>query len=353
MHTTSARDKGLRILIGLTCFVVIVAGVRAAGAILVPFLLAVFIATICAPLLSWLQRHKIPTAIALIIIIIIIVALAIFLMAFVGSSITEFSRRLPTYQTQLQGKLTDHLHWLDKWGIDLSSDLIVQYFDPGVAMRLAANTLTRLKGILTNAFFILLTVIFILLEASSFSKKLVVAFGADHRSLESFDQITANINRYLAIKTLTSLVTGGVITLLLLLLGVDFPLLWGVLAFLLNYVPTIGSIIAAIPAILLAMIQLGMFEVFLACFGYIAVNVIIGSFIEPKLLGRQVGLSALVVFLSLVFWGWVLGPVGMILSVPLTMIVKIALEGSEKTKWLAILIGYDSTDKVAEINSTS
>ena len=122
------------------------------------------------------------------------------------------------------------------------------------------------------------------------------------------------------------------------ILGVDFAILWGLVAFLLNYVPIIGSIIAAIPAILLALIQLGVAPALLTCLGYVVVNVIFGSILEPRFMGRGLGLSTLVVFLSLVFWGWILGPVGMILSVPLTMIVKIALESSDDTHWIAVML---------------
>ena len=148
-----------------------------------------------------------------------------------------------------------------------------------------------------------------------------------------------SFNRYLALKTLFSLATGVVIGIWLAVLGVDFALLWGLLAFLLNFVPNIGSIIAAIPAIFLAFIQLGWGPALLTCLGYIVVNVVFGSILEPKFMGRRLGLSTLVVFLSLVFWGWVLGPVGMVLSVPLTMIVKIAMESNEDTRWIAILLG--------------
>jgi predicted PurR-regulated permease PerM len=152
-------------------------------------------------------------------------------------------------------------------------------------------------------------------------------------------KFTESVNRYLALKTLFSLLTGVAIWIWLSILGVDFSLLWGLVAFLLNFVPNIGSIIAAIPAVLLALIQLGMGSALLASLGYVVVNVVVGSIIEPKFMGRGLGLSTLVVFLSLVFWGWVLGPVGMVLSVPLTMIVKIALESHEDTSWIAIILG--------------
>ena len=143
----------------------------------------------------------------------------------------------------------------------------------------------------------------------------------------------------MAIKTLTSLATGIFVGIWLAILGIDYPVLWGLVAFLLNYVPNIGSIIAAIPAVLLSFIQIDMFHALFAALGYVIVNIVIGSVIEPRVMGRGMGLSTLVVFLSLVFWGWVLGPVGMLLSVPLTMILKIALEHNEDTRWIAVLLG--------------
>jgi predicted PurR-regulated permease PerM len=140
------------------------------------------------------------------------------------------------------------------------------------------------------------------------------------------------------IKTLTSLATGILIAIWLAIIGVDFPVLWGVVAFALNFVPNIGSIIAAIPAILLALIQLGIFPALHAAIAFLVVNLVIGNAIEPRIMGKGVGLSTLVVFLSLVFWGWVLGPIGMLLSVPLTMIVKIGLENNEGTQKIAVLL---------------
>jgi predicted PurR-regulated permease PerM len=142
----------------------------------------------------------------------------------------------------------------------------------------------------------------------------------------------------MAIKTTTSFITGIFISVWLAIIGVDYPILWGSLAFLLNYVPNIGSIIAAVPAIILAFIQLGLWSALFTALGYVLVNGIIGNIVEPKFMGRSLGLSTLIVFLSLVFWGWILGPVGMLLSVPLTMTVKIALESNSSTRWIAILL---------------
>ena len=124
-------------------------------------------------------------------------------------------------------------------------------------------------------------------------------------------------------------------------LGVDFPLLWAMLAFLLNYIPTIGSIIAAVPAVLIALVQLGPGEASATAIGFVGINMVFGNIIEPRLMGYGVGVSPLVVFIGLFFWGWVFGPIGMLLSVPLTMTLKLALESDKRTRWIAILIGSE------------
>lgn len=206
-------------------------------------------------------------------------------------------------------------------------------------MRLVAGMLNGLGNLLANSFLIFLTVIFILLEASSFPAKLHAILDNAESSLAHFEKFTTDVQRYLAIKTSTSLLTGIAIMLWLMTVGVDYPPLWGLLAFMLNYIPNIGSIIAAIPTILLALIQLGIGAAVWVTLGYLVVNNIVGNIIEPKFMGRGLGLSSLVVFLSLVFWGWVFGPVGMFLSVPLTMTVKTALGSSEETRWIATLLG--------------
>ena len=210
-------------------------------------------------------------------------------------------------------------------------------------MRLVAKMLSGLGGVLTNSFLILLTVIFILLEASSFPRKVRAAFGDPKNSLSQFSKITEAVNNYLAIKTLVSLGTGVVVTIWVGLLGIDFPVVWGLLAFLLNFIPNLGSIISAVPPVLLGYIQFGIGRALIVAAGYAVVNVVFGNWVEPKLMGRKLGLSTLVVFLSLVFWGWVWGPAGMLLSVPMTMVVKIALESHPSTKWISILLDSESS----------
>jgi len=331
-----------QVLIVTASFVIVVAGLRAAQSILVPFLLSAFISIICCPMLVWLKRKGLSTGLSLLAVIIAVLAVGILIGALVGSSIHNFSRSLPFYQERLAHITKDLFHFLSNFGIELSGNIIFQYIDPEAAMGFASIVLSSLGNMLSNTFLILLTVIFILLEASSFPAKMQAAFGSSGKSLENFDTFIAKVYSYMAIKTWMSFATGALVTIWLFIIGVDFPLLWGVLAFLFNYVPNIGSIIAAVPAILLALVQHGSKTALLAAAGYAAFNVIIGNVIEPRFMGRGLGLSTLVVFLSLVFWGWVLGPVGMFLSIPLTMTVKIALAMNKERQWADVLLGAES-----------
>ncbi len=339
MRIDFATAPSARVLLIVAAFVIVVAGMQAAEPILVPFLLSVFIAVICAPSLFWLERHGFPMVVALAVVILTVLLAGLLVGALVGTSVDDFSKNLPAYQARLRGQTGALAAWLGNLGIHLPENFIREYFDPGKAMKLAARVLTGFTGALTNTFLILLTVIFILLEASSFPAKLRSVLDDPESSLRGFQKFTENVKRYVAIKTSVSLLTGLVISLWLWALGVDYPLLWGLLAFMLNYVPNIGSIIAAVPAVLLALVQLGPGTALASAAGYVVVNILVGSVIEPRFMGRGLGLSTLVVFLSLVFWGWLLGPVGMLLSVPLTMTVKIALDSSEDTRWIAVLLG--------------
>ncbi|MCP4994355.1 MAG: AI-2E family transporter [Gammaproteobacteria bacterium] len=344
MTQSSATKNSSNILITLAAFVIVVAGMREAQELLVPFLLSGFIAIIAAPFLFLLQRLHIPTFIALLVVVGTIVGGGVLLGGLVGGSLENFTSQIPVYQAKLQVLLGNSIQWLGTQGLSIPEDTINTLFEPGKAMKMAAQALSSLGGLLTNTFLILLTVIFILLEASSFPHKLQRIFPASNGSLGQFDTFLDKIKQYMVIKTITSLLTGATITLLLTIIGVDYPLLWGVMAFFLNFVPNIGSIIAAVPAVLLALVQLGTEAAIWTVVAFLVVNNLIGTIIEPRFMGKGLGLSTLVVFVSLVFWGWVLGMVGMFLSVPLTMTLKIALDSRDETRWIAILLGPEEDD---------
>ncbi len=326
-------------LVKFAAFVIIVAGMKAAAVLVVPFLLAVFLSIICVPPLFWMQKKGIPGILGILILMFGVISIQMLLVTLVSSSIADFSGNIPFYQERLKILTFESLQLLSKHGVELEIDKLAEILNPSRILKLVANTLNGVGGVLTNTFFVFLTFIFILSEAAGFPNKLRAILNDKNTDLEKYAQITAGVNQYLGIKTLTSLGTGIAVCIWLAVQGVDFPVMWGVFAFLLNYIPNIGSILAAVPAVLLTLIQLGPLAAGIAALGFLIVNILVGSVIEPKVMGQGIGLSALVVFLSLAFWGWVLGPVGMLLSVPLTMGVKIALSGGESTKWLSILLG--------------
>ncbi|RLA43750.1 MAG: hypothetical protein DRR06_11340 [Gammaproteobacteria bacterium] len=341
----------VRFILVAAAFVVVVAGMKAAEALIVPFLLSVFIALIFSPLLVWLRSIKVPNALAIVLIVLFVIALGSMIGAIVGVSIRNFRSDLPEYQARLQEMSEVLFHWLAGRGIVVDSELWRQVVKPSVAMQMVGSTLASFGGVMTNALLILLTVVFILAEEMGFREKLVQARGVVSGSMPAMEAFTNSVNRYLGIKTMLSLLTGALVGIMLWLMGVDYPVMWGLLAFLLNFVPTIGSILAAVPALLLAMLQISPFMVSMVALAYVAINLLVGNFMEPRLMGKGLNLSPLVVFLSLVFWGWVLGPVGMLLSIPLTILVKIGLENDPDTHWISIMLGPGQVDKPSDDTS--
>lgn len=349
LEKTSVAFRGFAIMAFL---VVILAGIKAASPIVVPFVLAAFIAVICNPVISWMMRFRVPKWLAVMLLMFFIVMLGLWLASLVGSSINEFSKQLPQYRDQLIqqfGWVLEKLHTLN---IKISKEQVLAYFDPGMALSMTTNMLSGVGNVMANLFLIILTIVFMLFEAQSLPKKVHLALDDPEMRLQQIDKFLHSVNQYMVIKTLVSLATGAIVGIGLSIFGVDYALLWAVIAFLFNYIPNIGSIIAAIPAILLAFIQLGPAAAGGTALLYLGTNMVMGNVVEPKFMGRGLGLSTLVVFLSLIFWGWLLGSVGMLLSVPLTMIVKIALERSASGRWLAILLS-DDVDELKPADNTS
>jgi len=337
--TDESRVVAGGLLVSLAAFVIVVAGMKLAAPLLVPFLLAVFIAILIAAPFNWLQCKGLPAGIALLVVLSALVFMAMLLGSLIGSSVQDFTSTFPVYEVRLKEISGEFVRWLDGLGIHTSSDMLSSYADPGKAMKMAANIIGSMGSTLANSFLILVTVVFIMLEAASFPDKWRAAHEDAETSLAGFSTAVKTINQYMGIKMLTSGATGVAVVILIRLIGVDYPILWGVLAFLLNFIPNIGSIIAAVPAVLLALVQLGVGAALAAAGGFLLINIVIGTFLEPRYMGKGLGLSTLVVFLSLIFWGWVLGPVGMLLSVPLTMAIKIALDSQPNTHWMAIMLG--------------
>jgi len=337
----SAQSSGSAV-ISFAAVVVIVIGLQMAKDLLVPFLVAIFLALITVRPMLWMQRNRVPSVLAALIIVSLIMLIMAIVGTVVGTSIADFTAALPSYQERLDTMVQGVIDLVARaFNREEAFESVGDMIDPGWAMGLAATLLNSLTDVLTNIFLIIFTMIFILLEASTVETKVAAAFGRSTQSLKRPRVFLANLGRYLGIKTVVSMATGLTAGVLTWIIGLDFPLLWGMLAFLLNYVPNIGSIIAAVPAILMALVQLGPGGASATAIAFVGINIVFGNFIEPRLMGYGVGLSPLIVFIGLVFWGWVFGPVGMLLSVPLTMTLKLALESDKRTRWIAILIGSE------------
>ena len=322
----------------LATFVIIVAGMKVASPILVPILLSLFIATISAPPLLWLERKGLPTILALLVVIGFVSAVGLLLVVLVGASLADFQTQLPIYEQRLESLFINVNNFATGLGLTFQFSDISSAVNPESIAAGVGKLVNEVGGLVANAFLIFLTVIFILFEISTLPKKLEKIFSRPTDSIERLSGFKRSLQRYLVIKSFTSLATGLLVWLMLTFLGIDFAVLWAVLAFFLNFVPNIGSIIAAIPAVLVALLQVSSGTALWVAIGYFAINSVIGTVVEPRVAGRHLGLSPLVVFLSLVFWGWVLGPVGMFLSVPLTMMVRLVSESNENTRWIAVIL---------------
>ena len=344
---TDSFSAASRALIVAAAVIVIIAGMKLSAPLIVPFLLSAFIAVICFPMMCKFQHIGLSKALSLTLVMLLVISVGFAITLLIGSSLTDFTRMVPEYQQKISAEWVGVLQWLSERGFSITG-AIKEMVDPAAAVGLLSSILKGFGNVLTNSFLIILTVAFILLEAAGLTHKILLLNGIDSKqeaaqqkdiSLVFSHVFVEKLRNYMSMKTIISMVTAVVIGVALWLIGVDYPVLWGVLAFMLNFVPNIGSIIAAVPAVMLTIVQLGFTPALLVAAVYLAVNIIIGSVVEPKYVGKGIGLSTLVVFVSLVFWGWVLGPVGMLLSVPLTITVKLALDSKPETQWLGHLLG--------------
>ena len=330
--------NGLKMVIMLGMLVIILTGIRFAADIIVPFILALFLAVIINPLVQLLVRCRVPRVLAISLLIGLIVMLAIVLLASLGTSLNELARTLPQYRNYLYEPMQTIAPWLQRMGFTVSVVELNKYIDPNAVMTLVTSLLTQLSNAMSSIFLLLLTVVFMLLEVPQLPAKLQQLMSRPVEGMGAIQRAIDSVSHYLVLKTAISLITGLVVWGMLVLLDVRFAFMWGLLAFALNYIPNIGSVLAAIPPILQVLVFSGFYEALVVLAGYLIVNLVFGNILEPRIMGRGLGLSTLVVFLSLIFWGWLLGPVGMLLSVPLTIIVKIALEQTSGGQSIAFLL---------------
>ena len=329
--TTHQPDKaGLHILLKLAALVVILAGIHAAADIIVQLLLALFFAIVLNPLVTWFIRRgvKRPLAIAIVVVVMLFVLTA--LIGVLAASVNEFIAMLPKYNKELTRKVLYVQEMMPFLNLHMSPERMLQRIDSDKIVTFTTTLMTGLSGAMASVVLLVMTVVFMLFEVRHVPYKMRFALHNPQIHIAGLHRALKGVSHYLALKTLLSLWTGVIVWLGLELMNIQFALMWGVLAFLLNYVPNIGSVISAVPPMVQALLFNGIYE----C-------VLVGALflVEPRMMGHRLGMSTLVVFLSLLVWGWLLGPVGMLLSVPLTSVCKIWMETTTGGSKLAILLG--------------
>ena len=333
-------------VVKIAALMIILAGAYFARSIITPVLLALFISIICVQPITWLEKKRIPKWLALIVVALGLVLLFFGFSILIGGTLSFFMSSVSKYESMLVDISNSFIQYLNEHGLSIPKDKLSNLIQSAKIFEFTSGALKELLRLFGNAFLIFLIILFILMEFSSFTVKAKAILGLTDKSISYLSTITRNTRHYLVIKTAICLTNGILIYIALLIIGVDYPLLWATVAGLMNYIPNIGSIFATIPAVLFALIQLGISGALWTLGSFVVIHNVLGNFLEPKILGRGLGLSALVVLLSLLFWGYILGPVGMFLSVPFTMTIKILLEQNERTRWMAILLGTPAEAKI-------
>jgi len=322
------QNPGARFLFFLASLVVVVYGLKFAAPVLLPSALALFLAVLSLPVMIFLQHRRAPTWIAIGLTVLVNVAVFGLVVLLASGSLNELQVRLPVYAARLSELQASWIRSLEiRLGLPLGDYVNTGIVNPSAIVDFATGALGRIAQFVSTTFLVFLIMVFMLAEATVFPDKVRYVLGEEVGHEDHLAKVVAEIQTYLGIKTVISLATGIILGVWCYVMELDFPVLLGLVAFVLNYVPTVGSIIAGVPAVLLSLILHGsLTHAVGVTFGYVVVNTLFGNILEPNLMGRRLGMSTLVVILSLLFWGWTWGPLGALLSVPLTVIVKIWLE---------------------------
>ncbi|MEX1116459.1 MAG: AI-2E family transporter [Akkermansiaceae bacterium] len=348
----------------LGALVLVVAGLRAAQGFFLPVLLAFFVATVSFPITNLLRKRGVPRSLAVLLTVLFdfafIAGVILLGVTLVGDLQRKWDMRYATQLSQQVRSGSESLAaQLEKWGVADAKEKIQMAVENNLAnlqdirfekiWDVSTGVLSQVVGFFGASLVVVILTIFMLSEARMFGRRLEAISQARGPNIARMLSATRDIQRYLAIKTAISLVTGLLAGLLCWAAGLDFYVLWGILAFALNFIPVIGSLVAGVPPVILALLIAGLPNALLVAGGYLLINNFLGNFIEPLLVGRRFGISTLVVVISVLFWGWVWGPLGMLLAVPLTMMLKVMLDGSEEFRWIAVAISAEQPGAVAEL----
>ena len=338
MHAKDTLSPGVTTIIVCAALIIVIGGIKTASDFISPLLMSIFISIVCTPPLFFMQRKGIPTFIALAVILGFVGLFGVAIFSLITSSIDQFSQSTDRYRTNLTLVYQQFGSFLGSIGISFHLDALLSRIDPNFFLRLFNVLLNGLSKLVADGLIVFLTVLFILAEVATLPNKLRTALRNPDDSMTRLQGFTKKVIHYLGLKTATGALTGVCAAILLWALDVEYIFLWAVLAFALNFIPYVGSIAAGLPPVLLGLIDHGISTALWAAGGYVAINIVVGNIIETRWMGEGLNLSSFVVFVSLIFWGWVLGPTGMFLSIPLTMLITIALEMNPQTHRIAELM---------------
>jgi AI-2 transport protein TqsA len=344
MDAIPQRASLARVLFILAAAVVVLVGVRLSAPVLNPILFAIVFALLFAPVYGWLQR-RLPAGVALLLSFVALLIIIVGLFVLLSASISRFTGRLSFYAQQLDAQLADLQELLDRLG--LSGVDLSEAVNTSALVEAIGAVLSGISGFLSSLFLILMIMLFLLGESSAMMERLRTSVAHDNPQVARLTVIGQSVALSFGLRAIVNLVTALGITLVLWLLGVDFPILWGVLVFFLSFIPYIGLILAVAPAVVLALAEFGLGRAIIVIVAVVVINVLAENVLSPVLMGRGLELSPTVVFLSFIFWAWLLGGPGAFLALPLTLFVAIMLGSFPETRWLASLMGLPDTALVA------
>ena len=335
--TTALRQPSfLRVMLLLAATVVVLVGIRLGAPILNPIIFAVVLALLFGPIYVWLQR-RVPDALALVLMLVVLTILFVGLSFILGASISRFTERIGFYTAELKGQLDGLDALLERLG--LSNVDVGDVVKPSALTDALGAVLSGIAAFLSDLFLILIIMLFLLAEGPAMMDRLRASVPEDNPQVARLTDVGQAVVHQFALRAIVNLFTAAGITVVLFLLGVDFPLMWGILTFFLSFIPYIGLVLAVAPAVVLALAEFGVSRALLVIAGVIVINILAENVLSPMMMGRGLNLSPTIIFLSFIFWAWLLGGPGAFLAVPLTLFVAIMLGTFPETRWLASLMG--------------
>ncbi len=347
--TQDWSQQGFRLLLALACLIVVLTGMKLAASFLVPIAFGFFLAILSYPIVRWLVRFHVPRSLAMLLTVLLNMGLLAGVIYSAINLVTRFQRDLPSSKTAVEQNVNNAAAWLEKQGVQGAVESASHIFDWNAVFNyltqqdvmssiggVVGSTFGTVAVFLATVFMVLIVMIFILVEAHGVESRILAVRLAGGPDLSSLLQSVSDIQKYLGIKTAISLGAAVCVGVWCMVLGLKYPLLWAIIAFVFHFIPAVGAWLAAAPAVIDGLVMAGWGRAFGVAVGYVFINIAFDSFLQPTLLGRRFGMSTLVIVLSVIFWGWLWGAAGMFLAVPLTMVFKVLLDNSNEFRWLSV-----------------